>query len=278
MPHIMNRGDRREPILMDDADSSASSPRRTIFRYDRKRRRRVTREETKGSSGNWVLASETRYVKGAMRVIQERNGNGDPTVAYTRGPDLSGTVEGAGGIGGLLARSEWNSVSSAWSHHAFYHSDGVGNVTALAVPRGGDIALAGSYRYDPFGRLIGTPTDLAARNTQRFSSKDWHNPSGFYYFGYRFYDPATQRWLNRDPIGEEGGINVYGYVYNNPVNLIDPTGEIVFVIPAAYYGYAAAAAGVAYLATPAGQQALRDFGREGAGLLSNCTVGFSRRV
>lgn len=159
-----------------------------------------------------------------MRVIQERNGNGVPTVAYTRGPDLSGTLEGAGGIGGLLARSEWNSVSSAWSEHAFYHSDGVGNGTALAVPSGGDIALAGSYRYDPFGRLIGTPTGLAARNTQRFSSKEWHNASGFYDFGYRFYDPATQRWLNRDPIGEEGGVNLYGYVENDPVNGIDPLG------------------------------------------------------
>jgi RHS repeat-associated protein len=186
--------------------------------------RRVTREETKGSSGQWVLASETRYVYDGMRVIQERNGNGVPTVAYTRGPDLSGTLEGAGGIGGLLARSEWNSVSSAWSEHAFYHSDGVGNVTALAVPSGGDIALAGSYRYDPFGRLIGTPTGLAARNTQRFSSKEWHNASGFYAFGYRFYDPATQRWLNRDPIGEEGGVNLYGYVENDPINFIDPLG------------------------------------------------------
>jgi RHS repeat-associated protein len=176
-----------------------------------------------GSYGQWVLASETRYVYDGMRVIQERTSNGVPTVAYTRGPDLSGTLEGAGGIGGLLARSEWNSVSSTWSH-AFYHSDGVGNVTALAVPNGNDIALAGSYRYDPFGRLIGTPTGLAARNTQRFSSKDWHNPSGFYYFGYRFYDPATQRWLNRDPMGEEGGLNLYGYVGNNPIDLIDPFG------------------------------------------------------
>jgi RHS repeat-associated protein len=175
-----------------------------------------------GSSGQWVLASETRYVYDGMRVIQERNGNGVPTVAYTRGPDLSGTLEGAGGIGGLLARSE--SDGSAWSRHAFYHSDGVGNVTALAVPSGNDIALAGSYRYDPFCRLIGTPTGLAARNTQRFSSKDWHNPSGFYYFGYRFYDPATQRWLNRDPIGEAGGVNLYGYVGNNPIDLIDPFG------------------------------------------------------
>ena len=61
------------------------------------RRRRVTREETKGSSGQWVLASETRYVYDGMRVIQERTSNGVPTVAYTRGPDLSGTLEGAGG-------------------------------------------------------------------------------------------------------------------------------------------------------------------------------------
>jgi len=186
------------------------------------RRRRVTREETKGSSGQWVLASETRSVYDGMRVIQERNINGVPTVAYTRGPDLSGTLEGAGGIGGLLARSEWD--GSAWSRHAFYHSDGVGNVTALAVPNGNDIALAGSYRYDPFGRLIGTPTGLAAINTQRYSSKDWHNASGFYYFGYRFYDPATQRWLNRDPIGEEGGVNLYGYMGNNPVDNVDPLG------------------------------------------------------
>jgi RHS repeat-associated protein len=187
------------------------------------RRRRVTREETKGSSGQWVLASETRSVYDGMRVIQERNINGVPTVAYTRGPDLSGTLEGAGGIGGLLARSEWD--GSAWSRHAFYHSDGVGNVTALAVPNGNDIALAGSYRYDPFGRLIGTPTGLAAINTQRYSSKDWHNPSGFYYFGYRFYDPATQRWLNRDPIGEEGGVNLYGYVGNNPLTYWDAFGN-----------------------------------------------------
>jgi len=70
---------------------------RTILRYNGKRRRRVTREETMGGSGRWVLASETRYVYDGMRVIQERNINGVPTVAYTRGPDLSGTLEGAGG-------------------------------------------------------------------------------------------------------------------------------------------------------------------------------------
>jgi len=38
------------------------------------------------------------------------------------------------------------------------------------------------------------------------------------------YDPTVGRWLSRDPIGEEGGINLYGYVFNNPIRLIDPLG------------------------------------------------------
>jgi uncharacterized protein RhaS with RHS repeats len=48
--------------------------------------------------------------------------------------------------------------------------------------------------------------------------------SGLYYYGYRFYDPLTQRWMNRDPIGVEGGLNLYSFVLNEPANLIDPLG------------------------------------------------------
>src|SRR5207302_369481 len=54
-------------------------------------------------STEWHLDSETRYIYDSKRVIQERDGNNTPTVSYTRGTDLSGTFEGAGGIGGLLA-------------------------------------------------------------------------------------------------------------------------------------------------------------------------------
>jgi hypothetical protein len=47
---------------------------------------------------------------------------------------------------------------------------------------------------------------------------------GLYYFGYRFYDPNLQRWLNRDPILENGGINLYGFIENDPVQYVDVWG------------------------------------------------------
>lgn len=67
-----------------------------------------------------------------MTPFQERNGSGHPTVSYTRGLDLSGSLEGAGGIGGLLTRST-HATSSPYQQnsHAFYHADGNGNVTYL---------------------------------------------------------------------------------------------------------------------------------------------------
>lgn len=48
--------------------------------------------------------------------------------------------------------------------------------------------------------------------------------TGFHYFGYRFYSSAWQRWLNRDPIQEIGGWNLYKFVHNTPVTGIDPLG------------------------------------------------------
>jgi RHS repeat-associated protein len=134
-------------------------------------------------------------------LVQERNSANTPTVTYTRGRDLSGSLAGAGGIGGLLARSHGYSGGNWSSHHA-YHADGNGNVTALADSAG---ALQASYRYDPYGRYLAGGGTLASANVLRFSSKPWVGfagsaTSGLYYYGYRFYDPYLQRWVNRDPI------------------------------------------------------------------------------
>jgi len=58
----------------------------------------------------------------------------------------------------------------------------------------------------------------------RFSTKPYDEVTGLSYYGYRFYNPALGRWMTRDPIGEKGGLNLYGFVGNNPVNRIDPFG------------------------------------------------------
>jgi RHS repeat-associated protein len=174
------------------------------------------------TSGSWTLASETRYVYDGMLVIQERNSGNTPTVTYTRGLDLSATLQGAGGIGGLLARSHgYVAGTGAWSYHNFYHADAGGNITAMADNHATSASLVASYRYDPFGRIFYQSGTLASANVYRFSSKEQMPNSGLYYYGFRFYDPLTQRWLNRDPIGEAGGVNLYALLANNPVNEVD---------------------------------------------------------
>jgi RHS repeat-associated protein len=139
---------------------------------------------------------------------------------HTRGTDLSGSLEGAGGIGGLLARS-FDYSGGNWPHHDFYHADGGGNITYMINSAG---RFAASYRYDPFGNLISSDGRSAEDNKYRFSSKEFHAATGFYYYGYRFYAPNLQRWLNRDPIEEKGGVNLYGFVHNSPLNGFDALG------------------------------------------------------
>lgn len=170
------------------------------FQYDGLGRMRI--------STNWD-GSTTQYVYDGMRVIQERDGSNTPQVSYTRGSDLSGTMEGAGGIGGLLARSAGYS-SGSWTNNSYYHADGNGNIMYLENSSQG---LAASYRYDAFGETLQWNGPLAFANTYQFSSKQrvQIDPQGvfqfegIYYYGYRFYAPHLQRWLNRDPGGNLWG-------------------------------------------------------------------------
>lgn len=174
---------------------------REDFLYDGLNRRRITRQYTWSGSA-WTMTNEIRFVYDGNAVIQEWDSNNVAQVSYTRG------------INGLLARTDT-------SGSLYYHTDGNVNITALMDAQENIVAR---YLYDPFGRLLGKWGTKADSNVYRFAGKEWDYQAAFYNFGRRYYDPALQRFLNRDPINERGGLNLYAYCQNNPVCLLDLMG------------------------------------------------------
>ncbi len=118
---------------------------------------------------------------------------------YVWGKDLSGSFQGAGGVGGLLAVS----LNGTW-YFPFY--DNNGNITAYIDESG---AVVAEYAYDAFGELLDASGAMSAAFAFRFSTKYYDSETGLYYYGMRFYSPALHRWLNRDPIGQEAELNLY---------------------------------------------------------------------
>ena len=117
-----------------------------------------------------------------------------------------------GGIGGLLSLKESGS-------DYYYLYDGKGNVMVVLDSSQNPVA---SYRYDVFG----VPLKKTGTFDQpyRFSTKQYDKDTGVYTYEYRFYNPSIGKWMTRDPLGEAGGINLYGFVGNNAVNYYDPWG------------------------------------------------------
>ncbi len=212
------------------------------FSYDGKMRRRIRQEYTWQGSA-WVQTNAVYYVYDGNLVIQERDINNLPTTTYTRGKDLSGSLQGAGGIGGLLARTAQSYVGAPMAGQSFYHADGNGNVTMLI---NSSQAIVAKYLYDAFGNVLSESGLLANANLYRFSSKEAHLNSGLVYYLYRYYDPNLQRWINRDPLGDLGsltltpipsqlrrfirlgevlqGPNLYEFASNDPVDKMDLLG------------------------------------------------------
>jgi RHS repeat-associated protein len=179
--------------------------------------RRVRKTVKFASTG--AVIEDRYFIYDGWNVIEE-------TIAPATGPvetaeavwgtDLSGTAQGAGGVGGLLLRE--SSATGA----SYYHYDGNGNVTALTSAAG---TIQAAYTYGPFGETLRAAEPLAQGNPWRFSTKYQDDGTGLLYYGYRFYNPTDGRWPSRDSIEEDGGINLYGFSRNDAINLIDYLGN-----------------------------------------------------
>ena len=126
-------------------------------------------------------------------------------------------MQGAGGVGGLL------SVADSVTGDLWYSSfDANGNVSEYLDDMG---AVVAHYEYSPFGRVIatsGSPDDFAFR----FSTKYQDDETDLLYYGFRYYNPETGRWMSWDPIEERGGLNLYAFVGNDGVNKWDLLGMV----------------------------------------------------
>ena len=165
----------------------------------------------------------TTFLYDGLNLIEEHIAHVDGTVSpihYYCGKDISGTLQGAGGVGGLLAVS----VDGVFYIPCYDHN---GNIVLYVSETG---SVAAQYVYDPYGNVIDSCGDLADVFPFGFSTQYHDRETGLVAYQRRFYSPDLGRWLNRDPIEEDGGMNLYAFCANNPVRNIDPLGESVVVI------------------------------------------------
>ena len=215
---------------------AASSFRRVDWKYDALGRR-VRQTSYALSNGMWQVVEDVKLVNDPVlfgRHVAELNGtNHNLLRGYIWGLDLSETLDGAGGVGGLL----WVRVAggpAAGTHFVCY--DGNGNVwNMVSASTGSETAR---YEYGPFGEQLRLSGPAGRFTPFRFSTKRTEEFTGLVLYEYRAYSPTSGRWLSRDPLGEPGferlhrvGVSaelaapsLRAFVRNDPANQCDRLG------------------------------------------------------
>lgn len=176
------------------AQSSTSGARASLAPVYDPLRRIVKIVETTGGT----ISSTKQFVWAGDQLCEERDSNGDVTRRFfSNGEQIAGT-------------------------NYYYTRDHLGSLREMTDGSGNVVA---GFSYDPFGRrtkLQGTSPEPSFGYTGMYS----HQRSGLNMAVNRAYSADLGRFINRDPIAEEGGINLFAYVNNDPLNLVDPLGEI----------------------------------------------------
>ncbi len=224
------------PVIASPRSSISVPPVKIINAYDHAGRRikKSVFKKSSDSSPPWRLCSEfffyydTTLLNGdssdfglltGEKVVNHET-NETHEYQYLWGLDLDGSYQGLGGVGGLIA------VIDKTNNRTYIPcSDAKGTIHSYIDSE--SCAVVAAFAYDPYGKLLSStvaPSPYPLPLALLFQGKYYDSETALYYFGFRYYDPATGRWLNRDPLGEDGGYNLYAFCNNDPVNGIDPLG------------------------------------------------------
>jgi RHS repeat-associated protein len=175
------------------ADSGVGPQHWIAFQYDW-RGRRVAKSI--GPIGSEEATNTVKFIYDDWNLIAILDSESSVLESFSWGSDLSGSMQGAGGVGGLLF------VSNPSGGMHFPSFDGNGNVMALVSAQ--DASLSAQYEYGPFGETIRATGPMSAANPFRFSTKFQDEETTLLYYGYRYYASSTGSWISRDPIEEKG--------------------------------------------------------------------------
>ena len=164
--------------------------------------------------------SATHYLHTEWGLLAEADGSGQLTTTYGWSPQKDN------GVAPLFARTPDAANPGQW-RTVYYHNDHLGTPQRITDKSG---AVIWAADYDAYGKAITRTTVDAAKaisNNLRYPGQYWDAETGLHYNDRRYYDPETGRYLSSDPIGFEGGINLYAYAAAAPGRYTDPTGEFI---------------------------------------------------
>ena len=197
------------------------------YRYSYDYLGRRVRKETFNAA--YQLIEDTKFIWVGWQLIAELDGfnlsgagAGNVKRSYAWGLDALGTLGGAGGTGALLMIREDNAGPR---YLPIY--DGRQNVRGYLDESGNVVA---AFEYSAFGETVASGGSYTTAPI-RYASLYHDAATGMYYHHHRFYHPGLGRFINRDPIGIAGGLNLYAYVGNRATNQWDwlglcPPGEV----------------------------------------------------